>query len=148
MNRLKTIAGTAAIAVAATALAFGGLHLGQPSADASGTAPVKAKTTYTITMSPQQLAKLMRGQNNKSTPHARHTARPARQHPRTRHSASSGRRYSGNYSQSSYRSGGSSRSYGSSSRSYGGSYRCYGSGGGRSGSGWGGSGRGYGGGCW
>jgi len=76
MTPLKTIVATAVIAVAGTVAAFGGLHLGQSSADAAtATHPVKAKTTYTITLTAKQLAQLMHGQDNGTPAHERHASR-------------------------------------------------------------------------
>jgi hypothetical protein len=141
VKSLKTIAATGVIAVAATALVFGGLHLGQSSAGATARAsqPTKAKATHTVTMTAKQFAQLMRGQWNNAT------VRGNRNYTR------GGNSYS---QQSGYRSG--SRSYtrsGSHTRSGSSSNRCYdyghsgsgwsnGSSGSHSGSGWGG------GGCW
>jgi uncharacterized membrane protein YgcG len=129
MAPLKTIIATAVIAVGGTVAAFSGLHIGQTNADAASGQAVKAKTTYTVTLTAKQLAKLMHGQGNGATHQAKHQQRHAKRHAV---------RYQ-------YNNGGSSRSY-SSSRSYNGrsGYRCYGSGG--SGS-WG-SGSHSGGGCW
>lgn len=141
MKSLKTIVATGIIAVAATALAFGGLHLGQSSAGATAAArqPTKAKATHTVTMTAKQFAQLMRGQGNNATVRG------------NRSYTSGGTSYS---QQSGYRSGSRcytrSGSYTGSGRS---SNRCYGNGysgsgwsngssGSHSGSGWGG------GGCW
>lgn len=141
MTTFKTIAATAVIAVAGTFAAFTGLHLGQSPADAAGSQPVKAKTTYTVTMSAKQLAQLMRGQNSGGT-QAKHVRKAAHRRQTTHRSSYSTYRGSNrSYSGRSY----SSRSYNSGYRS---GYRCYGYGnrgsysGSHSGGCWGG------GGCW
>ena len=142
MTPLKTIIATAVIAVGGTVAAFSGLHIGQSNADAAAGQAVKAKTTYTVTLTAKQLAQLMYGQNSGVTHQVRHHQRHAQRHAvRYRNNgSSSGRSYSG-----------SSRSYGSGSYSGHSNYRCYGNGGSHSGS-WGGgshSGGGWGGGgCW
>src|SRR5512139_2311206 len=67
MTSLKTIAATAVIAVVGTAAAFSGLHLGPSPADAATAdqpTKVKTRTTYNITLTPKQLAKLLRGQQD------------------------------------------------------------------------------------
>jgi hypothetical protein len=147
MTTIKTIAVTAIIAVAGTVAAFSGLHLGQSPADASAAnQPVKAKTTYSVTLSAKQLAQLMHGQNGSATQRARHHVRHAQRHAANRQgNGTNSYGYSRSYSGSSRSSGSSSHSGGS----YNG-YRCYNNGG-HSGS-WGGgsshSGGGWGGGCW
>ncbi len=133
MTIIKTVAVTAIVAVAGSLAAFSGLHLGQAPADASTAQPVKAKTTYTVTMTAKQFAQLMRSQNGvatqKAKQHARHTQRHAVHQSSARTYTTSSRSYSRSYS--------GNRSYG---------YRCYGSRGSYSGSH---SGRCWGGGgCW
>jgi len=126
VKSLKTIVVTGIIAVAATALAFGGLHLGQSSADATAAAsqPTKAKATYAVMLTAKQLAQLMHGQGNVATTGSTHHARQAKHQRQATHRAST------------YRSGN----------------RCYGYG--HSGSGWSNassgshSGGGCGEGCW
>ena len=137
MTPLKTIIATAVIAVGGTVAAFAGLHIGQPSADAATAQAAKAMTTYTVSLTAKQLAKLMHGQNNGAAHKVRQQQRHAVRHQNT---------------SSSSRNHNNSRTYSGSSRSYSGNsgYRCYGSGGSYSG-GWGGSSRsggGWGGGCW
>ena len=81
MKALKTIVATAVIAVAGTTAAFGGLHLGQPSANAaSSTAsqPTKSQATYAVRLTEKQLehlADLLGGRHAK----ARHTQRSQHQ---------------------------------------------------------------------
>jgi hypothetical protein len=133
MTPLKTIVATAVIAVGGTVAAFSGLHIGQPNADAAGQA-VKAKTTYTVTLTAKQLAQLMHGQSSGATHQVRHHQRHAVRYQNN--GSSSGRSYNG------------SRSYGSGSYSGHSNYRCYNNGGSHSGSWGGGSHSGSGGGCW
>ena len=74
MTPLKTIIATAVIAVGGTVAAFSGLHIGQTNADAAtANQAVKAKTTYSVTLTAKQLAKLMHGQNSGAT-HRRGTS--------------------------------------------------------------------------
>jgi hypothetical protein len=79
MTGLKTIVATGVIVCAATAVAFGGVHLGQPTAGASAAptaSPKATKVTYTIRRTDGQLehlAKLLGGQ--KATVRAQHHAR-------------------------------------------------------------------------
>lgn len=129
MTPLKTIIATAVIAVGGTVAAFSGLHIGQPNADAAAGQALKAKTTYSVTLTGKQLATLMHGQNSGATHRVRHHQRHAQRHAV---------RYQNN--------GGSSSSYGSGSYSGRSGYRCYGNGGSNSGS-WGGGSH-SGGGCW
>jgi hypothetical protein len=84
MTGLKTIVATAVIVCAATAIAFGGVHLGAPSAGAS-TAPTASsqatKATYTIRLTEGQLehlATLLGGQKAKLG--SRHHAQPETSH--------------------------------------------------------------------
>jgi hypothetical protein len=143
MTPLKTIIATAVIAVGGTVAAFSGLHIGQPNADAAAGQAVKAKTTYSVTLTAKQLAKLMHGQNGGATQQERHHQRQAKRHAvRYQNNGSSSRSYSGSRSYN-----GSSGSYGSRSYSGHSGYRCYGSGGSSSGS-WGGGSHSGGGGCW
>ena len=61
MTALKTIVATAVIAVAGTTAAFGGLHLGQPSANAASptaSQPTQSQATYTVRLSEKQLEHL------------------------------------------------------------------------------------------
>ena len=133
MTPLKTIIATAVIAVGGTVAAFSGLHIGQSNADAATGQAIKAKTTYSVTLTAKQLAKLMHGQNSGATHQARHHQRHAQRHAvRYQNNGSSSRSYSGSRSYN-----GSSGSYGSRSYSGHSGYRCYGNGGSRSGS-WGG----------
>jgi hypothetical protein len=77
MTPLKTIAATALVAVAGTVVAFGGLHLGQPSADAATAhQPVKA-TTHAMTSTTTQRAHLMHkhDQDSGTTARAKHPVR-------------------------------------------------------------------------
>ena len=151
MRSLKTIAATAVIAVAGTAAAFSGLHLGQPSADAAnaGNQPIRAKTTYSVTLTAAQLAQLTNGRGKAATvPAAHHGRRAHRQNHHAGYQNGSRSSYGSGYRS---HSGDGSRGYSSgSSRSYYGgsgygSNRCYNYGGGNYG---GGSGRGCNGGCW
>jgi len=142
MTPLKTIIATAVIAVGGTVAAFSGLHIGQTNADAAAAnQAVKAKTTYTVTLSAKQLATLMHGQNSGATHQAKHQQRQVKRHAvRYQNNGSGSRSYNG-----------SSGSYGSRSNSGQSGYRCYNNGGSRSGS-WGGGshsgGSWGGGGCW
>jgi hypothetical protein len=110
MTSLKTIAATAIIAVAGTVAAFGGLHMGQSSADATTAQPsARAQKTYTVTLSAQQLARLMRGQRNAGSQalvrHAQHQ-RQATQHATFRNATRSTRGSVSHYSrQGVYRNG-------------------------------------------
>ena len=137
MTPLKTIIATAVIAVGGTVAAFSGLHIGQSNADAAAAnQAVKAKTTYSVTLTAKQLAKLMHGQNG-AAQQVRHHQRQAKRHAvRYQNNGSGSRSYSG-----------SSGSYGSRSSSGGSGYRCYNNGGSHSGS-WGGGSHSGGGCCW
>ncbi len=111
MTSFKTIAATAIIAVAGTVAAFGGLHLGQSSADAATTAQAaKARTTYAVSVTAKQRARLTHGQQRRASS-ATHRIRSA-QHTRQathRRGARAGYR--------SYRHSGGSYSHHSGSRS-------------------------------
>ena len=102
MKSLKTIVVTGIIAVAATALAFGGLHLGQSSADATAAAsqPTKAKATYAVMLTAKQLAQLMHGQGNVATTGSTHHARQAKHQRQATHRASTYRSGSRSYTRS------------------------------------------------
>jgi hypothetical protein len=71
MTGLKTIVATAVIVCVATAIAFGGVHLGSPSAGAStasAASPKATKATYTVRLTEGQLehlATLLGGQKAK-----------------------------------------------------------------------------------
>ena len=89
MTGLKTIVATGVLVFAATAVAFGGVHLGQPSAGASPAATASsqaAKATYTVRLTATQLehlAELLGGQQ--TIAHAQHHARhDADHHTRVR----------------------------------------------------------------
>jgi hypothetical protein len=99
MTTLKTIAATALIAVGGTVAAFTGLHLGQSPADAATQAqPTKAQTTYSVTMTAQDIAKLaalMNGQQTKAAAQVKahdrsrtHQKRQVHQKQQTTHRAS------------------------------------------------------------
>ncbi len=81
MKALKTIVATAVIVVAGTTAAFGGLHLGQPSANAASSTtgqPTKSQATYAVRLSEKQLerlADLLGGRHAR----ARHTQRSQHQ---------------------------------------------------------------------
>ena len=96
MTTLKTIAATALITVGGTVAAFTGLHLGQSPADAATRAqPTKAETTYSVTMSAKDLAKLaalVNGQQTRAAAKSRvhdksqtHRERQVRQQQQTTH---------------------------------------------------------------
>ena len=93
MTTLKTIAATAVIAIVGTTAAFGGLHLGQSSADAAaGSQPVKAKKTYTITLTARQLAQLMHSQDDRDrgTTNRQHVSRQDGTRPASPHDNGTG----------------------------------------------------------
>jgi hypothetical protein len=89
MTGIKTIAATAALVFAGTAVAFGGVHLGQPNAGASPTpAPttdaVKATSTVTLTEGQlEHLATLLANAQSR-TRAGRHAAHEAVRHSRVR----------------------------------------------------------------
>ena len=91
MTGLKTIVATGVLVFTATAVAFGGVHLGQPSAGASpattaGPEPVKA--TYTVHLTAGQLehlAKLLGGRQARTG--TRHPAQYEATHHRSRRTA-------------------------------------------------------------
>ena len=80
MTGLKTIAATGAIVFAATAVAFGGVHMGQPSAGASATptpSPKAVRATYTVRLTEsdlEHLAKPLGGQKASVRHEANHHA--------------------------------------------------------------------------
>ena len=87
MTTLKTIAATALIAVGGTVAAFTGLHLGQSPADAATQAqPTKAETTYSVTMTAKDIAKLAALMNGQQTKAAAQSQGP-RQEPDPREAA-------------------------------------------------------------
>ena len=143
MTPLKTIIATAVIAVGGTVAAFSGLHIGQTNADAATGQAIKAKTTYSVTLTAKQLAKLMHSQQSGVMHEARHQQRHAQRHAvRYQNNGGGSRSYSGSHSYN-----GSSSSYGSRSYSGHSGYRCNNYGGSHSGS-WGGGSHSGGGGCW
>jgi hypothetical protein len=149
MSTLKTVVATAVVVLAASSVAFGGVHFGQQSAGAATAvatpqptqAGATAQTTYMVKLTAQDLARLAAMMNGQ---HAAIQTRTHARHAATHQATSGGSAYAA------YRAGGqqAAQAYGSGSASSGSGYHCpsYGDHGCRSGNA--SQGSSHGGGCW